>query len=102
MSTEASRVAVLGPKDQLQSYRAAALPAGVAVIPALLDAPEQYEESFCHGTAPTSGCVAGRRQPGLLHAVAANDEVRGRQQFAGNLSYREAAEASGLIAWKQH
>ena len=86
MSTEASRVAFLGPKDQLQSYRAAALPAGVAVIPALLDAPEQYEESFCHGTAPTSGCVAGRRQPGLLHAVAANDEVRGRQQFAGNLS----------------
>ena len=41
-----SRVAFLGPKDQLQSYRAAAPPAGVAVIPALLDAPEQYEEAF--------------------------------------------------------
>jgi putative ABC transport system substrate-binding protein len=102
MSTEASRVAFLGPKDQLQSYRAAALPAGVAVTPALLDAPEQYEEAFA--------TVLRERADALLvgGSPVSYTQLRRTMKFAADNSlpaiypYREAAEASGLIAWKQH
>jgi putative ABC transport system substrate-binding protein len=94
-----SRVAFLGPKDQLQSYRAAAPPAGVAVIPALLDAPEQYEEAFA--------TVLRERADALLvgGSPVSCTQLRRTRKFAADNSlpaiypYREAAEASGLIAY---
>jgi ABC-type uncharacterized transport system substrate-binding protein len=93
-----SRVAFLGPKDQLQSYRAAAPPAGVAVIPALLDAPEQYEEAFA--------TVLRERADALLvgGSPVSYTQLRRTGKFAADNSlpaiypYREAAEASGLVA----
>lgn len=92
-----SRVAFLGPKDQLQSYRAAALPAGVAVIPALLDAPEQYEEAFA--------TVLRERADALLvgGSPVSYTQLRRTMKFAADNTlpaiypYREAAEASGLL-----
>ena len=92
-----SRVAFLGPKDQLQSYRAAAPPAGVAVIPALLDAPEQYEEAFATVLRERADALLVGGSPVSYTQLRRTMKFEADNTLPAIYPYREAAEASGLL-----
>jgi putative ABC transport system substrate-binding protein len=99
MAPGMSRAAFLGPRLQLELYRAAVPPTGVAVIPVLLDVRQQYEEAFA--------TVAREQADALLlgGSPVSYAEFRRVVKFAADNSlpaiypYREAVEAGGLMTY---
>jgi putative ABC transport system substrate-binding protein len=94
-----SRVAFLGPKEQLRSYRAAAPPAGVAVIPVLLDAPEQYEEALATVLRERADALLVGGSPVSYTQLPRTVKFAADNSLPAIYSYREAAEAGGLMAY---
>jgi putative tryptophan/tyrosine transport system substrate-binding protein len=94
-----SRVAFLGPKEQLRSYRAAAPPAAVAVIPVLLDAPEQYEEALATVLRERADALLVGGSPVSYTQLPRTVKFAADNSLPAIYSYREAAEAGGLMAY---
>jgi putative tryptophan/tyrosine transport system substrate-binding protein len=99
MAPRMSRAAFLGPQRQLELYRAAVHPTGVAVIPVLLDVRQQYEDAFA--------TVIREQADALLlgGSPVSYTELPRVVKFAADNSlptiypYREAVEAGGLMSY---
>jgi putative ABC transport system substrate-binding protein len=94
-----SRVAFLGPKEQLQAYRAAVPPAGVAVIPVLLDAPEQYEEAFATVLRERADALLVGGSPVSYTQLPRTVKFAADNSLPAIYAYREAVEGGGLMAY---